>query len=102
MPDEGSKPTPEDTIHRRSFWAATIFVVLAADVAVLVNETRQGAGWVGYWWIVVATIAVCTGWVQFAEQRKEAWADKKTGFWVWHWFTGAPLSCSTIPVAVVA
>ena len=88
---ETARPTPDDITTSRRRWAAIFVFYLAANAACLVHQTLEGVRWLGYWWPATFAVTGAWAWVRFTDQRKEAWVDKKTAMWVWHWFTGTPL-----------
>lgn len=40
--------------------------------------------------LVAASLVGPSSWVLFARQRRQLWLDRRTAWWLWHWFTGGP------------
>jgi hypothetical protein len=84
---------------RRDVWPGCHrWYVLAGVVALgvgwrltLTTLQTPSSPWLAYHWFAYAVLVGAAVWTIAARQRKDLWGDKAFRFWLWHYFTGAPL-----------
>ena len=58
---------------------------------VLASIQSPGRPWLAYHWFAWLMLVGCAAWTTRARQRKDLFGDRALRFWIWHYFTGAPL-----------